>query len=298
MLPAVVRDRRPKGWAINACSLDLGPRRRVSAKASARKPASRHEAGCGLMPPQSIQRGVRSSLSSERRRVDGSSVGDAECGRRFKGAERPPSPGGVVRRQSTQDADPWLRIPQSQVEATVQTHLQKAVGEQKAAEIWSDPAGKGSMLAWGWHDALECSHLYVHQDPGGERPGQQRHSGNAAFDVEVEYAPGNSGAVDFPKDDLITVHEFTYATAENTHDFSWNAMAKAPAGYFRSEPILGVASRPPPAVVVIEDLDENSIEVRNRLSPGSKETHQFGSEPAPGRGKPSVGRCGRIVSIF
>jgi len=48
---AVVRDRRPKGWAINACSLDLGPRRRVSRegfRAEAGLPVTRP--GCGLMP--------------------------------------------------------------------------------------------------------------------------------------------------------------------------------------------------------------------------------------------------------
>jgi hypothetical protein len=72
------------------------------------------------------------------------------------------------------------------------------------------------------------------------------------------------------------------------YGFGWNALAKAPAGYFRSEPILGVASRPSPGVFVIEDLDKNSVEVRNRLYPGSKETHQFG-DPASGEAKKSGG---------
>jgi hypothetical protein len=172
------------------------------------------------------------------------------------------------------------------VEATIRARLQKAVGEQKAAEIWSDPTGKGSMLAWGWHDALECNVTYTFTKTREENdPANNGTQGNAAFDIEIAYDPGSSGAVDFPKDDLITVHGFTYATAENTHDFSWNAMAQAPAGYFRSEPILGVASRLPAGVVVIEDLDQNSVEVRNRLYPDSKETHQFSSQSSTGSDK-------------
>ena len=218
------------------------------AKASARKPASRHEAG--------LQPDARRNLSSEefdrRFHLNGVESMDLQS-EMLSAADDLKEQKGLQAQVVSFDGKvlkmliPGLRIPQSQVEATVQTHLQKAVGEQKAAEIWSDPAGKGSMLAWGWHDALECNVTYTFTKTREENdPANNGTLGNAAFDVEVEYAPGNSGAVDFPKDDLMTVHEFTYATAENTYDFSWNALAKAPAGYFRSEPILGVASRPPP----------------------------------------------------
>jgi len=188
---------------------------------------------------------------------------------------------------------PGLRIPQSQVEATVQTHLQKAVGEQKAAEIWSDPAGKGSMLAWGWHDALECNVTYTFTKTREENdPANNGTLGNAAFDVEVEYAPGNSGAVDFPKDDLITVHEFTYATAENTHDFSWNAMAKlrpAISGQSQSSEWPRARHRPWWSLKTSTRIPSKSetdflLVQRRRINSAVS--------PAPGRGKPSVGRCG------
>jgi hypothetical protein len=184
---------------------------------------------------------------------------------------------------------PPLSAPRrEELELVVLAHLRKALGEKKAGKIFADSAGKEMLLKRAWYDELMCGVIYTFTKIRDENdPARNGTFGDAAFDLDVVYDPGDSGAVSYDQGDYITVLGFSYRQA-GMYGFGWNALAKAPAGYFRSEPILGVASRPSPGVFVIEDLDKNSVEVRNRLYPGSKETHQFG-DPASGEAKKSGG---------
>jgi hypothetical protein len=175
---------------------------------------------------------------------------------------------------------PPLAAPRrEELELVVLGHLRKALGDEKAEKIFADSAGKEMLLKRAWYDELMCSVIYTFTKVRNENdPARNGALGDATFDLDVVYDPGDSGAVLYDQSDYITVLGFSYRQA-GINGFGWNALAKAPAGFFRSEPILGVASRPPPSVFVIEDLDKNSVEVRNRLYPGSKETHQFGDPP-------------------
>lgn len=52
-------------------------------------------------------------------------------------------------------------------------------------------------------------------------------------------------------------------------ELGWNAMSKAPRGYFRSQPIAGVSSRPDTMPTIIRVLDTGGIEILNADHPGS-----------------------------
>ncbi len=183
---------------------------------------------------------------------------------------------------------PALFIPMDQLEAAILTHLRKALGEKKADLIWADSAGRELLLHRSWDDSLKCDVTYTFTKIRDENnPAANGSLGDAAFDFEVVFDPGNSGAKEYPNDDLITVEGFSYTRA-GVYDFGWNAMAKAPAGYFRSEPILGVASRPPPSVTAIVNLDNDSVEIRNRRYPGSKEVVVHGGEVEGREDKPGT----------
>ena len=181
-------------------------------------------------------------------------------------------------------------VQTQQLESVILAHLRTAVGDQKAKVILADAAVRETLSKRVWDDILKCDVIYTFTKTRNENnPARNGSLGEAAFDLTVVFDPGDLDTVIYADYDKITVEGFTYSQAGHYYDFGWNAMAKAPEGYFRSEPILGVASRPPPAMVVIEDLDKNSVEIRNRLYPGSKETHQIG-DPASGEAKDSAGK--------
>jgi hypothetical protein len=171
---------------------------------------------------------------------------------------------------------PALSVQTGRLESAILPHLQAALGSQKAARIWADDAGRKTVLNRVWDDMLKCDAIYTFTKVRDENdPARNGSLGHAVFDLSVVFDPGTSGAVAFPNSDGNLLQGFTYSQA-GEYDFGWNAMSKAPAGYFRSEPILGVASRPPPTVFAVGDVDTGTVEIWNNRHPGSKDTLKDG----------------------
>ena len=117
-------------------------------------------------------------------------------------------------------------------------------------------------------------------DPQEEDLSQPLSLGYALFDAEITNRPTQSGTLQrmgFLDETLVGADIDRLGRLDY---LGWNAMAKIPAGYIRTAPILGVASRPAPMVVVINNLDTDTAEIRNLQGDGSTETVKIG-DPMP-----------------
>jgi len=159
-------------------------------------------------------------------------------------------------------------------EATVQT-TPKAVGDRSSRDLvgpgrQGKHAGLGGMTRW------NVMYLYVTKTRRRTtRP--QRHSGNAAFDVEGSM-PGNS-ARRFSRT-TYTVHEFTYARQRYTR-FQLERHGEGSAA-FPVKPILGVARARHRRC---HETRREFHRVRNTFSWFKRASIRH--EPSAGSGKPS-----------
>lgn len=161
---------------------------------------------------------------------------------------------------------PALQLPDQVLEDVVMDLLASATNEEKANAIWNDPDGRQTLL-----DQIAYSRI-IHSTPyefvkvkPEDNPAANGSLGYARFDVTWSYT-GEGGGPGLSRQ---MFKGFTFAD-ENNIGLSWNAMSKAPQGYFRSEPIKeGEASRGTRSPIVIEDLESGEIEVLNARYLGS-----------------------------
>lgn len=177
---------------------------------------------------------------------------------------------------------PGLVVDEDELKASLRAALVKVVGEAKAAEIWADGQGRRYILVRRWVADLGAEDSYaitkVREEALPEGGGDLE---DAKFDVERLQSATRAGVFPAATPAQRWIYEgYEFSRAEGL-GLSWNAMAKAPAGYFRAEMILGVASRPTdPGLVVHEDYDKGTAEIRNLSAPGSRETIDLKSFPA------------------
>lgn len=159
---------------------------------------------------------------------------------------------------------PALHLPDHVLEDVVMDSLESAMGNEQANAIWNDPDGRQTLL-----DRIAYSQIingtqyeFVLTKPE-DNPAANGSLGYARFDATWSYSGRGGG----PRQ---TFKGFTFASASNI-GLGWNAMSKAPQGYFRSEPIEGEVSRGAPGLIVIEDLKSGEVEVLNARYQGSSD---------------------------
>jgi hypothetical protein len=137
---------------------------------------------------------------------------------------------------------PALFLSEEQQEAACLEQLCKALGEQRAMEIWADPVGRATLVSLGKDPKLVSDAIYTITRTAEERdPESIDQKDFATFNVDVKYRYRGRTPLLEPLQNE-TLIGFNYLHAGDAF-LGWNALAKAPAGYFRSAPILGVASR-------------------------------------------------------
>lgn len=158
---------------------------------------------------------------------------------------------------------PGLKGGVDEIAARIERAVAAEVGAGRAAEIMSDPSGRETVLARLNLEVILAENTFIFEKVRGE--GDLVHQGSlghAKFELQITRTLDGTTTG-------MKVTEFDYSLADN-YGLAWNAMAKAPAGYFRSQPILGVASRPPSAIHVYEEASSDKVEVRGLQGPGSK----------------------------
>lgn len=157
------------------------------------------------------------------------------------------------------------------IEAIAKRAEQVIAGElrsESAAAIMSDPKGRETVMSQlGLEDIFSETIFVFEKFKDESNPEQLGSLGHAKFKVQITHSLNG-------KSSGMRIEEFDYSQAGN-FALAWNSMAKAPIGYFRSEPILGVASRPAP-VIIYEDSKSDKVEVRGLQGAGSKHTVDVG----------------------
>lgn len=170
---------------------------------------------------------------------------------------------------------PALPLSDEQVDALILQVATRVVGERKAVEILSDTDGFAALAKY-----LSLAEMQVPQQFAFRKTAPEGHSdmwnpvGYARFEIAIStYDAGRQEMV------LRSTHTgFSYTDADSIR-LGWNAMAKAPSGYFRTEPILGVASKPRPMPVVMHEVGSDTYEVLNESGPGLSETVTLPRKP-------------------
>lgn len=162
---------------------------------------------------------------------------------------------------------PALRLPDQALETVVMESLESALGYEKAKEIWTDPEGKQALLDRVAYNQIIHGTRYEFTAVKPENdPANNGSMGYALFNATWSYT-NESGAPVIPRQ---VYKGFTFASAGNI-GLSWNAMSKAPQGYFRSEPIKGQGSRDALSPIIIEDQKSGQAEILNARHQGSSD---------------------------
>lgn len=163
---------------------------------------------------------------------------------------------------------PELPLNDAQIDELLLQIAARVVGESKAVEILSDPEGFSALAKYTALAEMLIPRQFAFRktSPEGLKDMSNPH-GYARFQIAISTYNTERRAMVLRIDHT----GFTYPEADSI-GLGWNAMAKAPAGYFRGEPILGVASKPRPMPVVMREVGSDTYEVLNEREPGLSET--------------------------
>jgi hypothetical protein len=158
---------------------------------------------------------------------------------------------------------PALAITPQDLTQRLQQALTVAVGPARARELLATQSSRAELFSKIGADQLQVDSrfTFVKTKPEGdfEREGSD---GLAKFEVTALYAGSSPAGAE------LKIKDFSYPDAY-TIGLGWNAMAKAPQGYFRSQALYGVSSRPASVPWVFEEANSQTIEVKDLRYPGS-----------------------------
>jgi len=170
---------------------------------------------------------------------------------------------------------PALVLGDAQVNELLRMTLKTSIGDVRTEGIWKNPGLIEKVRQMAQLETLETDVSYEFKKISGPTEATDTTEARpATFWLECKITPRSDAATanDVLAAMRVTQHQgIDYLGASNVFGFGWNALAKAPAGFFRPEPILGVASRPPPAVYIEEQIDQGTADVFNLSGPGSHE---------------------------
>lgn len=196
---------------------------------------------------------------------------------------------GLAARVLSADGDalslfiPGLVIGEKELREAALAALGKVVPRETAITIWDHPTGRKFIerelrLAWlgadSWYDLKRIQR----RDPRL----QPELADSVTFDAAVRRIPAKGAPSLNGPEDAIRLN-MSFESIVSPYEIGWNAAAKAPPGYFRGEPILGVASRPVPPKRVRSSVDDSRPGLRELPYPGSLEIIKAdGTAPRPG----------------
>lgn len=163
---------------------------------------------------------------------------------------------------------PAMELPLSEITRLLEMTLVSSFGPGRTAELLADDEGKATLLHQLGVERLFADAIYLFEKTSEENsPEENGTAGFAQFDVLTSFVLADR------VEPGIRQKGFCYVNAYNI-ELSWNAMGKAPKGYFRSELLAGVSSRPPLVPWVFDDSNSDKVEVRDLRYPGSKDVVQ------------------------
>lgn len=166
---------------------------------------------------------------------------------------------------------PGLQLDDDHLTRVIAARFSECVGEQKTIALLSDEEVREAIGQRLELDMLRSGARYRFERVKPEdEPHKDFSMGYARFDVAIEYEPLRRS--DGSQLNLGPHNWSRWSFADPySIQLGWNAMSKAPSGYFRSEPIAGVQSRPEAVPTIIRDLDTGSVQILNADHPGSVE---------------------------
>lgn len=166
---------------------------------------------------------------------------------------------------------PGLVLTEDEIRARVLPRMANVVAPEKAKEIWDHPTTRAYVARKLKFGALGADAWYDFQKTMVPDP-TRRGAGNtlAVFSSIIRRVPA-VGAPPYPGLEWETWNNAMFDSITAPHGIGWNAASKAPAGFFRPEPILGVASRPPLGKFGSIELTTGQAVLRNSHFDGSKE---------------------------
>jgi len=175
---------------------------------------------------------------------------------------------------------PSLGLTEDRARRVLGQRLVSLLGEKRIQAISGDPEGWQTLLFHTRFDELNFDTTYTITRTKDEDLKQPAGFGNASFNATIINRTGSPKPARQHGDINMLLQGADINRLGDADFLGWNAMAKIPAGYIRTAPILGVASRPAPMVVVINNLDTDTAEIRNLQGDGSTETVKIG-DPMP-----------------
>lgn len=165
---------------------------------------------------------------------------------------------------------PGLVLSQSEVDGFVSQALLTEVSSDVTRKLLSDPLGQQWIRERLRLDLLGADVTYSFKRTTEEDSAKEGLAGLARFSLQYRLKSAQ-GAPQLSQPSIGFATDFTVANLSEPKYLGWNAISKAPAGYFSRNPIGGIESHPSNARYVMVDEDSGKVAMYNLGGDGKKE---------------------------